>query len=195
MSVERVEVVDLSAGADLAPGSDRATFPPSRPAPPLLVAALSLIFVAGVVGALAVRAVDQRRVEADRHLTVAVTGARMGSAVPTGRSGEASAAVILNLAVSVPVSIVAAELDGAPPVSRPEPGAVTTMTQTPSLTVRWRVLCAEVGSIPGPRLLDVDVRARSGDEHRRVTLATTDDDPVSRVFWLAAAQACATGGS
>ena len=84
-------------------------------------------------------------------------------------------------------SMVAADVDGGGPVDR-VPGAALRADATSVLPVRWRVLCAEVGSLFGPRALDLTVRPRRGEQ---VSVSLSLPPTTRQVFRTAASLACA----
>ena len=92
-----------------------------------------------------------------------------------------------------PVTVLGAGLDGtapALPARRTDPGGQVVVP------VRWRVLCAEVGELPGPRLLTLSVRATTGVARKVALRLPTYDDPVgggagtARTFHAAAVLVC-----
>lgn len=144
------------------------------------------------VAALVVTDVVRDARERERTAEAASVRLLVTSAQPTGagRPGRPLQDVQVDLSVrnegpSV-VRVLEQRLDGGVPV---DPGPATTVAAgaTAVLAVRWRVRCAEVGSLFGPESLDLVVRTRSG-EVRRTELAI---GPLRRTFRLAASDACA----
>ena len=107
-------------------------------------------------------AADARELSA-LHLSLVSWSARpqrrLGAAVVEGRVDL----VVANRGAA-PVRLLAGRLDGSPPPVglglRPLAPAATTV-----VAARWRVLCAEIGSIPGPHTLLLRVAPVGGHEH------------------------------
>lgn len=160
----------------------------------LVRAALVVGLLAVVTGlAVADRVRDDRR--AQRAAETGSVRLAVTAAVPTGagRPGFARQDARLDLTVrndgpSV-VRVLEQRLDGGVPVD-PGPATAVAAGATAVLAVRWRVLCAEVGSLYGPRSLDLVVRTRSGDVTRtRIPLGPPLGE-LRRAFRRAAADAC-----
>ena len=156
----------------------------SRPGLPLAVPfiAMALLFT-GLVSADQVR--DARAREATVEL--ALTGARPVAASFETRAVQ-DAVVGLSLRNGGPTAVVILDqrLDGGGPVD-PGPAAALGVGATAVLAVRWRVLCAEVGTLFAPRTLDLTARPRRGGG-RAVSLPLP---PAARqAFRRAGSQAC-----
>ncbi len=127
------------------------------------------------------------------------------SARPQRRSGGAVVEGRVDLVVAnrgaAPVRLLSGRLDGSPPPagldSRPLAPAGTTV-----VAARWRVLCAEIGSLPGPHALLLRVTPAGGHEHEvrldlragsfgNGGLLSGDARGPAQVFRLAASDACA----
>lgn len=109
---------------------------------------------------------------------------------PASRSGAVQDAVVevgVRNAGSYALHLLDQQLDGGGPVDR-GPTAALAADATAVLAVRWRVLCAEVGSVFAPRALVLTVRPRRGGE-RSVSLGLTL--PARQLFRTAASRACA----
>ena len=134
------------------------------------------------------------------HLSLVAWSAR-----PQPRSGGAVIEGRVDLVVAnrgaAPVRLLSGRLDGSPPPvgldSRPLAPAGTTV-----VTARWRVLCAEIGSLPGPRALLLRVAPVGGREHDvrldlrpgsygNGGLLSGDGRGPAQVFRLTASDACA----
>ena len=144
-------------------------------------------------------AADAREASA-LHLSLLAWSAR-----PQPRSGGAVVEGWVDLVVAnrgaAPVHLLSGRLDGSPPPvgldSRPLAPAGTTV-----VTARWRVLCAEIGSLPGPRALLLRVAAVGGHVHEvrldlrpdcygNSGLLSGDGRGPAQVFRLTASDACA----
>lgn len=148
---------------------------------PLIALGLTLTWL---LGAVAVRDGRAR----DATVDLVLDGARTTSAA-TG-AGPVQEAV-LELRVrnqgGSPVALLDQRLDGGGLVD-PGPAGPLTAGGAVLLAVRWRVLCAEVGTLFGPRALDLTAQPRRGGP-RRVQLPL---DPATRqAFRSAASDACA----
>lgn len=101
---------------------------------------------------------------------------------------------------AAPVRLLSGRLDGSPPPAgvdlRPLAPAATTV-----VAARWRVLCAEVGSLPGPHVLLLRVAPVGGHEHEvrldlqpgsygNGGLLSGDGRGPAQVFRLTASDAC-----
>ena len=90
------------------------------------------------------------------------------SARPPPGSGGAVVEGRVDLVVAnrgaTPVRLLSARLDGAPPPAELDPRPLAPAATT-VVTARWRVRCAEVGSLPGPRMLLLRVAPVGGHEH------------------------------
>ena len=163
----------VSSGAE-----PRARLPRSVP---VIVVALVLN---GLVGADAIAQARARERVVDVVLTTAAATA------PPARS-RAVQDVVVELGVrnagSYAVQLLDQQLDGGGPVDR-VPGAALRADATSVLPVRWRVLCAEVGSLFGPRALDLTVRPRRGEQ---VSVSLSLPPTTRQVFRTAASRACA----
>ena len=126
------------------------------------------------------------------------------SARPHPGSGGAVVEGPVDLVVAnrgaAPVRLLSGRLDGSPPPvgldPRPLAPAATTV-----VAARWRVLCAEVGSLPGPHVLLLRVAPVGGHEHEvrldlrpgsygNGGLLTGDARSPAQVFRLTASDAC-----
>ena len=148
---------------------------------PVIVVALVLN---GLVGAHAITQARARERVVDLVLTTAEATA------PPERSRAVQDAVVelgVRNAGSYAVQLLDQQLDGGGPVDR-VPGAALRAEATAVLPVRWRVLCAEVGSLFGPRALDLSVRSRRGEQ---VSVSLSLPPTTRQVFRTAASRACA----
>ena len=153
---------------------------------------LLLVLVAVVTGLVVADGVRDRRAAqelVDLALVRAVPapGAGVRDQVPREDAVQEPVVVLpVRNAGEEPIRLVEQRLDGGGPVDRT--GRSLGAGETTGLDVRWRVLCAEVGSLEGPRRLDLVVRPRRGPA-RPVSLAL--DDAARRRFRLAASDLCA----
>ena len=148
---------------------------------PVIVVALVLN---GLVGADAITQARARERVVDVVLTTAA------ATVPPARSRAVQDAVVelgVRNAGSYAVQLMDQQLDGGGPVDR-GPNAALRAEATAVLPVRWRVLCAEVGSLFGPRALDLSVRPRRGEQ---VSVSLSLPPTTRQVFRTAASRACA----
>ena len=148
---------------------------------PVIVVALVLN---GLVGADAITQARARERVVDLVLTTAAATA------PPERSRAVQDAVVelgVRNAGSYVVQVLDQQLDGGGPVDR-VPGAALRAEATAVLPVRWRVLCAEVGSLFGPQALDLTVRPRRGEQ---VSVSLSLPPTTRQVFRTAASRACA----
>lgn len=167
-----------------------------RPDPPPVdrrrrrLVALAVVVV--VVTALAVTDLvgDRRQRERSAEaaaLRLAVTGA---SATGTGTPSSQRQSVTVDLSVRnegpSTVRVLAQRLDGGLPVDT-GPAVGLAPGATAVLPVRWRVLCSEIGSLGGPRSLDLVLRTSRG-EVRRVGVPLGDEP--RGVFRAAALEEC-----
>ena len=147
---------------------------------PVIVAALVLN---GLVGA---DAITQSRAQ-ERVVDLVLTTA--AATAPPARSRAVQDAVVelgVRNAGSYAVQLLDQQLDGGGPVDR-GPGAALRSDATAVLPVRWRVLCAEVGTLFGPRALDLTVRPRRGEQ---VSVSLRLPPTTRQVFRTAASLAC-----
>ena len=126
------------------------------------------------------------------------------SARPHPGSGGAVVEGQVDLVVAnrgaAPVRLLSGRLDGSPPPAgldaRPLAPAATAV-----VAARWRVRCAEVGSLPGPRMLLLRVAPVGGHEHEvrldlrpasygNGGLLSGDGRGQAQLFRLAASDAC-----
>lgn len=126
------------------------------------------------------------------------------SARPHPGSGGAVVEGQVDLVVAnrgaAPVRLLSGRLDGSPPPAgldaRPLAPAATAV-----VAARWRVRCAEVGSLPGPRMLLLRVAPVGGHEHEvrldlrpasygNGGLLSGDGRGPAQLFRLAASDAC-----
>ncbi len=141
---------------------------------------------------------DAREVSA-LHLSLLSWSARPqprpGGAVVDGRVDL----VVVNRGAT-PVRLLSARLDGAPPPAELDPRPLAPAATT-VVTARWRVRCAEVGSLPGPRMLLLRVAPVGGHEHEvrldlrpasygNGGLLSGDGRGPAQLFRLAASDAC-----
>ena len=127
------------------------------------------------------------------------------SARPQRRLGAAVVEAHVDLMVAnagaTPVRLVSGRLDGSPPPAELDPRPLAPAA-TAVVAARWRVRCAEVGSVPGPRTLLLRVAPVGGHEHEvRVDLRPGNygngglvsgaGRGPSQVFRLSASDACA----
>ena len=149
---------------------------------PVIVVALVLN---GLVGADAITQARARERVVDLVLTTALPAA------PPARSRAVQDAVVelgVRNAGSYVVQVLDQQLDGGGPVDRVPGGAALRADATAVLPVRWRVLCAEVGSLFGPQALDLTVRPRRGEQ---VSVSLSLPPTTRQVFRTAASRACA----
>ena len=148
---------------------------------PVIVVALVLN---GLVGVDAITQARARERVVDLVLTTALPTA------PPARSRAVQDAVVelgVRNAGSYVVQVLDQQLDGGGPVDR-VPGTALRADATAVLPVRWRVLCAEVGSLFGPQALDLTVRPRRGEQ---VSVSLSLPPTTRQVFRTAASLACA----
>ena len=140
----------------------------------------------------AAAAVAAAEAEADA-LRLVVTAA--GVAPQAGQPGEAvqDAQVVLTLRNDGPVTVrvLAATLDG----TRREVTVQVPSKAAGDVPVTWRIRCAEVGSLPGPRILDLQVRGPAGphEVHLRLPFVPRRHLPpgdLAQQFHRAAVQVC-----
>lgn len=156
-----------------------------RPRLPRTVPVIAVaLLVTGLVAADEVR--DARAREATVDL--ALVGARPMAALFETRAVQ-DAVVGVSVRNTGPTAVVVLDqrLDGGGPAD-PGPAAALTVGATAVLAVRWRVLCAEVGTLFGPRTLDLTVRPRRGGG-RVVSLPLPP--PARAAFRRAGSDACA----
>ncbi len=147
------------------------------PSAPLIALALLLVATGATAELRSAQDVDLRIVSAAAGATPGATGDVQDAAVDlTVRNTGAFA-----------VEVVDQRLDRGGPVDR-VPAPALAAGATAVLALRWRVLCAEVGTLFGPRSLDLTVRpARGGARQVSVALRPA----VRQAFRTAASSACA----
>lgn len=150
--------------------------------------AVALLGAAGLTALVVAEAVRDRRAR-EATVALAVTAADRPRPATAGASDVQD--VVVDLTVhntgGTDVVLLDQRLDGGGPVDRVPEGALAAGASA-VLAVRWRVLCAEVGSLSGPVALDLTARApRGGDQ--RVVLPLQPE--ARRTFRLAASRACA----
>jgi hypothetical protein len=167
----------------------------------VLAGALAVLLL-GYVGS-SVHATARRRAAASRAAAARAEGAAVrltvtGAATAPPQRGLAGqpvqdALVLLELRNSgrVDVRVVGTTLDGTPAAA----AAVLPAGRTATVPVTWRIRCAEVGELPGPRILDVHVRARYTAHQVRIRLPFVPrlhlpPGKLATVFHRAAVAAC-----
>ena len=162
--------------------------PPSRrPAVALLLVPVLLLAVLAVRDTHRRARVQEARTAAGLRWTVVSARADpLTQGVPGSPIQQGIATLALRNDKGTRVRVLSAQLDGGGPAS-PGPGLVEGR-RVASLSVAWRVLCAEVGNTPGPRLLQLRVRLRSAATYTSdVSLPGAVTDPA---FHSAVISAC-----
>ena len=130
--------------------------PPRRRPSRRLVLALVALALLGLVTAQSVRAVRTAELAGVR---LVVTDARPVSAATVGGGvQDAVVAVTVRNDGGSAVRVLQQRLDGGGPS---DPGPSLAAGTSTVLAVRWRVLCAEIGGLSGPRSLHLRVRTRT----------------------------------
>ena len=144
-------------------------------------------------------AADAREASA-LHLSLVAWSARPQPG-PGGAVVEGRVDLVLANRGAAPVRLLSGRLDGSPPPVgldfQPLAPAETTV-----VAARWRVLCAEIGSLPGPRVLLLRVAPVGGHVHEvrldlrpgsygNGGLLSGDGRGPAQVFRLTASAACA----
>lgn len=178
--------VAVHGGRGRAPATRR----PGGLRPVIVAGGLLLALLAG----LAVRNTGQSDRADEARVAGALRWTVLSGTMDPGTRGTAGSllqrgVVDLTLRNDSPVTVhlLSARLDGADPVSAGSPAPVRPGA-TAVLPVTWQVRCAEVGVVPGPRLLELRVRLRSATSYAvQVPLTGPATD---RAFHLAADTAC-----
>ena len=118
------------------------------------------VLVAGLVTADQVRAAQSRGAAAVRLVLVAASASPAG-APPAAWSTSTVRDAVVTLTVRNDgpdrVQVLRQRLDGGGPT---DPGPSLAPGASVALSVRWRVLCDEIGSLYGPQALELVVRTR-----------------------------------
>ena len=163
----RVTVVDPAGGSGAAEVLAAA---PAARRRVLALVALALLVPVGLSGVQRWQQASQDRaarelVREARSLHLSLVG---WSAGPAPTLGTPVVDATVRLAVRNdgprPVRLLAGRLDGAPPQVAVGPAPVAPGT-TAAVVASWRVLCAEVGTLDGPRALVLDVAPVDGRRH------------------------------
>lgn len=186
-----------SSATPLLPSAARPARGPSggRGASGALAGAVTAALLASVPLADGIRhGQDRREVAEASSLRVAVTAARVRPGVvgvPGAPVQDGPVEVELRNDGPAPLRVLEVGLDGGAPFDT-GPRQPVAPGERVSVVARWRVRCAEIGELGGPRALVLKVRARTGAVHLLRVPFPSYDDPTgpARTFRAAGVQAC-----
>ena len=158
-----------------------------RPAVVLVVGVAVLLAALAVRDARRTDRLAEARAAAGLRLDVVAARAVERRGVPAQSTQTGLVDVVLRNQAARPVRLAAVSVDGSADVTTGS-GSVVRPGRSTTVRVGWRVECAEIGNVPGPRLLDLRVRLSSSAVYDVVVPLP---GPVTdRAFHGAASTAC-----